>query len=141
MAEALQEMWKQNLGVTVNIVNEEWAVFIETRNSGNFEMARHGWVGDYVDANTMLEIFTSDNGQNDGNYNNPAFDEAIKMANETEGAERIGYLHEAEKLMLEDWSLIPLYYSVNPWQIDDKLQNVDVTADGKIWFGDAYVTE
>ena len=55
IAEAVQDMWKNNLGINIKLDSQEWAVFQETRNQGNYEIARHGWIGDYLDPMTMLD--------------------------------------------------------------------------------------
>nr|WP_300090570.1 peptide ABC transporter substrate-binding protein [Sedimentibacter sp.] len=65
IAEALQGMWKQNLGVDVELLNQDWAVFQETRRAGEYMMARGGWLGDYGDPMTMLDLFTVASGNND----------------------------------------------------------------------------
>ena len=65
VAEALQNMWKEELGIECKIAQQEWNVFLATRPAGTFEVARDGWVADYDDPLTFLEIFKSDNGNND----------------------------------------------------------------------------
>jgi len=64
IAEAVQAMWKESLGLDVTLENSEWAVFQETRNSGNYQIARHGWLGDYTDPMTFLDMWVSESGQN-----------------------------------------------------------------------------
>lgn len=116
IAEAALEMWKKNLGITnINIQNQEWAVFINTRQNGDFQIARHGWLGDYNDPMTFLDLFTTGNGNNDAQWSNQQFDELINKARlATDEAERMAALHEAEKLMMEDAIMIPiLHYTEN----------------------------
>ena len=67
--------WAEVLGVSVSIENQEWATFIANRQNQNFDVARAGWQGDYVDPNTFLtDLLYSSSGNNDGKYNNPEFD-------------------------------------------------------------------
>jgi oligopeptide transport system substrate-binding protein len=65
IAEALQDMWKTALGVNITLANQDWAVFIDTRAAGNYQITRNAWTADYSDPITFLEIFTSENGNND----------------------------------------------------------------------------
>ena len=77
IAEAIQEMWKQNLGINVELRNEEWKVFQETRTQGDFIIARHGWIGDYVDPMTFLDMWLSNSGNNDADWFNDEYDKLI----------------------------------------------------------------
>ncbi|MGL6119106.1 MAG: peptide ABC transporter substrate-binding protein, partial [Fusobacteriaceae bacterium] len=80
IAQAIQDMWKKNLGVNTELKQEEWAVFITSRTSQNYEIARHGWIADYNDPMTFLELWVSGGGNNDVKYNSPAYDKYINMA-------------------------------------------------------------
>ncbi|MEJ5189904.1 MAG: peptide ABC transporter substrate-binding protein [Breznakiellaceae bacterium] len=129
IAEFIQEQWKNNLGITCNLKNEEWKTFLDTRsNSHNFDVARHGWVADYMDPSNFLELFITGGGNNDGLYSNPRFDELVKKAaTMPEGAERNNVLMEAEKIFAEDQAMLPLY-----WYTD--LDLIDLSKwDG--WYG------
>jgi len=138
IAEAIQEMLKQNLGVSVKLTNQEWAVFQETTNNNQFDhMARRGWIGDYNDPQTMLEIFESTNGQNIGRYSNPEFDNAMALSRQTTGAERMEYLHEAHDILMEDMPMIPIYYYSYPIMVQDTVADWAMTSASKMWFGDA----
>ena len=74
IAETVQAMWKEALGLDVTLENSEWAVFQETRNNGDYQIARHGWLGDYTDPMTFLDMWVSESGQNDADWKNPEFD-------------------------------------------------------------------
>ncbi len=115
IAEAVQEMWKQNLGVNVAVQNQEWKVFIDTRHSGDFQIARHDWLGDYNDPMTFLDLFTTGNGNNDARWSSKDFDRLIDRARlAADESERMATLHEAEKMIMEDVIMIPiLYYTEN----------------------------
>ncbi|MBF7082433.1 peptide ABC transporter substrate-binding protein [Desulfallas sp. Bu1-1] len=116
IAEAILEMWKKNLGIeNVTVQNQEWAVFINTRQNGDFQIARHGWIGDYNDAMTFLDLFTTGNGNNDAHWSNKQYDELIKQARlSTDEKERMRTLHQAEKMIMEDAIMIPiLHYTEN----------------------------
>lgn len=110
VAEAIQAMWRQHLGVQVNLLVQEWKVYIATMHSKSFQMLRAAWVGDYVDPNTFLDMLYSKSPANHGSYNNPKYDELIaKAAAEREPALRSKFLRDAEEMMLKEVPLIPLY--------------------------------
>lgn len=110
MAEAIQAMWSENLGINVGLENAEFQVTLDRKASGDFGIARAGWVGDYTDPMTYLEIFTSYSEFNDSNYNNPEYDELIEAAfKELDSQKRIQILIEAERLLMTDLPIIPIY--------------------------------
>jgi oligopeptide transport system substrate-binding protein len=112
VAIALAAMWKQVLGVKLNLRNEEWKVYLNSRSQGQFEMIRAGWIGDYNDAYSFLSLFRSDVGtMNPSNYKNSAFDALVKQSErEVDSKKRIDLLQQAETILLQDLPLIPLYY-------------------------------
>ena len=114
VAEYLQQAYKQ-LGITMNIDVVDWSSFTPKRRAGEYEMARNGWVMDYNDASNMIELFTSTNGNNDGKYNNPAFDKAMNDSKVADKAAHFAALHEAEKIVSEDYGFIPVAYYNDFW--------------------------
>lgn len=122
IAVAIAAMWKQALGVETTLVNEEWKVFLQTRrNREAWEVFRFSWVGDYNDANTFLEIMHSEHGQNDAAYASEEFDQLLEAAAaETDTHKRQELLRTAEREMIEDYPVMPLYFYVTkhlvkPW--------------------------
>ncbi|MGL5097484.1 MAG: peptide ABC transporter substrate-binding protein, partial [Planctomycetia bacterium] len=73
----LQNEWKKQLGVDVDLANQEWGVYLDSRRQGNYDVARSGWIGDYLDPNTFLEMFLTDNQNNDSKYSNPWYDRIV----------------------------------------------------------------
>jgi len=121
IAEFVQDQWKQNLGIDVALQNQEWKTFLDTRsNSHDFQIARAGWIGDYLDPNTYLDMFLSNSGNNDGRYNNAKYDELVKKAmTMPAGADRFAALSEAENtLITEDQGVAPFYFYVSQNLID-----------------------
>lgn len=114
VATVIAAMWKQWLGVDAALINEEWKVFLQNRRLRTKTQAfRSGWIGDYNDANTFLEIFHSTHGLNDSGYLNPAYDEVLsKAAVEPDPARRAALMHNAERMLLEDLPVIPIYFYV-----------------------------
>ncbi len=123
IAEAVQEMWKKDLGVTVKLTGQEWKVFQQTRTDGNFMIARHGWLGDYVDPMTFLDMWTSNSGQNDAKWKNADFDNYIKIGKtESDRAKRMDAMHKAEDLFMNDYAVAPIYYYTDLFLIKDYLK-------------------
>jgi peptide/nickel transport system substrate-binding protein/oligopeptide transport system substrate-binding protein len=141
VAQYLQEAWAQ-LGIDLQVEIVEWASFTPTRRSGDYEVARNGWVGDYSDPSNMLELFYSTNGNNDGNYNNAEFDAAIDVSRSTtDAAERSAALHEAEDILMEDMGCIPLAYYNDFWLQSSKITGAWHSAYGYWYFMYADIEE
>ena len=132
VAEYLQQAWKElGLNVEVNIV--EWKSFIPQRRSGNYQIARDGWVMDYNDPSNLLECAYSTNGNNSSRYKNPEYDALLdKAAQETDAKKRFEYFHQAEELLLKDAGVIPILYQQETYLQSDKLIDSFYTSDG-VW--------
>ncbi|MDP3531872.1 MAG: peptide ABC transporter substrate-binding protein [Alphaproteobacteria bacterium] len=123
VALAVIDMWKQAFpGIEVTLRNLEWKVFLQERSEGkNIEMYRGGWAGDYNDPLTFLEIFKSDSGVNHCGYNSPQYDALLEQASIAVDLEkRAEIFGQAEKILLEDAPLLPIYNRVTarlvkPW--------------------------
>src|SRR5690606_24218257 len=119
IAEAVQDMWKNNLGINIKLDSQEWAVFQETRNQGNYEIARHGWIGDYLDPMTMLDMWISSSGQNDARWKNSEYDGLIDLAKKSgDQAERMEAMHKAEEIIMTEMPIIPVYYYTDTYLIN-----------------------
>lgn len=110
VAELVQEMFKTNLGIECKLENQEWAVFQDTRTEGNYELARGGWLTDFMDPSGLLSLFTSNNALNDPNYNNPDYDALLSKAAITSGKEHFDALYEAQEIFIEEMPIIPVYH-------------------------------
>lgn len=114
MAVAVSAMWKQVLGVLSQLVNEEWKVFVSNRRMGVVtEVFRGGWIADYADPSSFLDLFASDSAMNATFYDGSEFDQLLKSAEKTGGERRLGLLRQAEARLIEDMPVIPLYYYVS----------------------------
>lgn len=139
VAQAVQGMWKE-IGVKVELKNQEWKVFQSTRNSKQYEIARHGWVGDYVDPITFLDLFVTGAGTNDAGYSNDKYDELIAASKaELDPAKREQLLKDAEEVILEDMPIIPIYYYTQPKAMQKNIKGVKVSQLGFVSFETAYV--
>jgi oligopeptide transport system substrate-binding protein len=114
IAEAIQEMWKQNLAVDVQLTNQESKVFLESRTQGEFQIARASWIGDYADPMTFMDVFHD--AENDAKYDNPAYNALVEQAQSTiDPLIRMQALHGAEKVLFDDAVIIPIYYTTQPF--------------------------
>ena len=114
LAEYLQQAWS-DLGITLTINKMEWSSFTPARRAGEYDVARNGWVMDYNDPSNMVELFCTDNGNNDGKYSNPDFDAAIEGSKVADAAEHFAQLHKAEDILMEDMGCIPVAYYNDFW--------------------------
>ncbi len=115
VAEYLQSCYKEVLGITMNIDRVGWASFTPLRRAGDYQMSRNGWVMDYNDASNIIELLYSTNGNNDGKYKSATFDAAIDASRVADQDEHFKALHEAEKIMHEDFACIPVAYYNDFW--------------------------
>ncbi len=121
IAIAVASMWKKNLGVDVKLQNQEWKTYIDSRNSGNFDVIRASWVGDYNEPSTFLSLLTSTHSGNISRFNDPAYDKVISQASlETTAEARNADYNTAEKMIAEKAPIAPIYqYSngrlIKPW--------------------------
>ena len=119
IAETLKARWQQILGVNVEVVDQEWAAYLQTRRDGTmggFDIVRSGWIADYRDPFAFLSMFISDNAEmNDGRYKNPAFDMLLRKGNSLpDGAERMKTFQDAEQILIDqDMAILPLYFYVS----------------------------
>ncbi|MDR2656658.1 MAG: peptide ABC transporter substrate-binding protein [Oscillospiraceae bacterium] len=115
IGEALQYMWQEELGVNVQLQNEEWNTFLETRKQGNYSIARGGWIADYNDPATFLDMFVTGGGNNDPQYSNPDYDALIvEIKSESDLAVRFEKLHQAEDIIIKDDMIVgPIYFYTN----------------------------
>ncbi len=113
IAEVIQQQWKQHLGIDVELRNVEWGVYLDTVTSKQFQIARAGWIADYPDPNTFLDMFVTDGPQNNTNWSNPKYDALIEQAaTEADPEQRMEILREAEEILMEELPIIPIYFYV-----------------------------
>ncbi|SET64286.1 peptide ABC transporter substrate-binding protein [Paenibacillus sp. NFR01] len=143
IALAIADMWKQALGITVNTVNQEWAVFIENRQNLNYQVARAGWTADYNDPMTFLDMWVTGGGNNDTGYANPEYDKLINDAKtNSDPAKRQEDFAAAEKMLIQDDQvLIPIYYYTNNSLTKPYLKGVTLDFSGAIDLTRGYLLE
>lgn len=141
IGEALQQMWQKALNVTVQLQNQEWNAFLETRKNGDFQIARNGWIADYNDPISFLDMWLTGGGNNDGQYSNAEYDAAIKEAKSSaDPAVRMAAMHRAEDIIMgEDWALGPIYFYTNSYMMKENIKGAFYTPLGYYIFG--YTTQ
>lgn len=115
IAVAIQQMWKQALGIDVTLQNQDWKVFLANQRTQNYQIARASWIGDYYDPSTFLDMFITDGGNNKTGWSNARYDELIARASRTaDQQERYRLFQEAEQILMDEVPIIPIYtYATN----------------------------
>ena len=141
VAEALQFMWEEELGVKVTLNNQEWASFLQTRKNGDYSIARNGWISDYNDPVSFLDMWVTGGGNNDAQYSNPDYDNLINQAKaESDPAARMKLLHQAEDILVgQDYVVDPLYFYTQKYMLRDGIDGMYYTPLGYYFF--AYTSQ
>ena len=110
IAIAIQQMWKMALGIDILLYNQDWKAFLETEKNSDFSISRGGWIGDYVDPNTFLDMFLTDGGNNRTGWSNQEYDQLIKESAQTaEMDDRFELFQRAEKILVDESPIMPIY--------------------------------
>ena len=123
LALAIQQMWQQNLGVNIVLVNQDWKVYLAREMIGDFQVSRAGWIGDYEDPNTFLDTLRPNRGNNKTGWENEEYDRLIEQANSENNQEaRYALLGRAEKILIDEMPIIPLYTYVRSYQLSSDVK-------------------
>lgn len=130
IAERLQAMWKQNLGVDLRAQNEDWKVYLNRLKSDTPGMYRMGWGADYPDPDNFLNLFTSYSGNNYTKWKNKEYDSLIeKAASESNMTKRLAYYKKAQKILTEDDAvIIPLFVDALNVLVSPKVKGLSLNA-------------
>jgi oligopeptide transport system substrate-binding protein len=125
IAVAIQDMWKKHLGIEkVKIENQEWKVFQQTVHDTNYEVSRAGWIGDYVDPNTFLSMWVSGDSNNNTGWSNAEFDRLMEESGFiSDPTQRYETLKEAERILLNDLPILPIYWYTRTYLIHPDVKN------------------
>jgi oligopeptide transport system substrate-binding protein len=124
IGEVIVKGWEDELGIKAELAVQEWAVFLDTRREGNYQVARNGWVSDWNDPSSMLTIFRAGGGNNDGNYNNKDFDKFMNESDQSSDPNvRMTALHNAEKVLMDDWGCAPVMFYKNNFMVIPELKD------------------
>ncbi len=115
IAEAVQQMWKKNLNIDVRLHNEEWKVYLDSMRRTNYSIGRAGWIGDFMDPSTFMDLFTTDSGNNETGWSNADYDRLCREASNTgDQAVRYAAYQKAEAILVDEMPIIPVYVYTNP---------------------------
>ncbi len=145
IAEAVQQMWKTNLGIDIALHNEEWKVYLNSTSNEqmDFDLARAGWIGDVVDPINFLECFLTGNGNNRTGWGNAEYDRLLAAAiKENDITKRHALYDQAEHILIEEVPILPVYHYVKPFLIQPDVRGYDPNilayyAYHKVWFDKA----
>ena len=143
IAQYIQEGWSKNLGITVGLDNAEWQVYLEKLNVLDYQAGRLGWIADYNDAYTFLEMYsTADNGNNDTGWENAEYTALMKQSvAETDPAKRLEIMKQAEAIAIAEYPIAPIYYYTNTYVKNEKVSNMFPNALGDIQLKSVDITE
>ena len=119
IAEAIQQMWQEELNISIQIENQEWKVYLQSLHQHHFTIARAGWIAGFLDPLAVLGIWKSDSPNNDSNWSNPQFDSLLDEASLIgDTSRRLGKLREAEELLVRDAPLLPIFWYTRVYLLD-----------------------
>jgi oligopeptide transport system substrate-binding protein len=128
IAEAIQEMWRRELGVTVRIINMEQATLLANRRTLNYQILRSEWAADFLDPKTFLDVFRSDSNNNHTGWRNSNYDALLFEADRTaDPAARHALMQRAESILLNDAPIIPIYYYTSVRLVDPSVRGWHTT--------------
>ncbi len=122
LAQVVQQMWKEHLGIECELQNQEWQVYMVTRRELDFDIARAGWAGDYVDPHNFLDLHLSSSGNNHTGWSSERYDALIQEAAGTQDTDkRYALYDQAEAILLEEMPLIPVYWYTSNRLVSEKV--------------------
>lgn len=116
IAQAAQEMWRMNLGIEIQLENVDFQVKLDREKAGDYDISRAGWIGDYMDPITFIELWETNSSFNDAKYSNPEYDKLVAIAkSSSDPKERFDAMKKAEKMIMADMPVIPVYFYTQPY--------------------------
>ncbi len=120
IAQAIQEMFKRNLNIDVTLQNMEWKVYLKKQHIKDYDIGRMGWIGDYRDPMTFLEVWYCDASNNHTGFCDPEFDALLNEARAQQDVTvRMATLRRAEERLLQEMPLLPIYHYSMPFLLSD----------------------
>ena len=140
IAEAVKEMWEQNLGIKVEVSSADWAVFYSDVQAGNYEVAAMGWGADYINPMSFLPLMYTDDITNNANYSNPEYDAIVDQIKVEKDPEKFGELvKQADEIVSSEYGVLPLYYKAENYLLKDNIKGVYMTSSSNLYFKNAKV--
>ncbi len=123
IAEVVQAQWARHLGIRVGLTNMEWQSYLEHTQNMKYSIGRAGWIGDYVDPNTFLDMWVSGGANNETGWSHPEYDRLIAEAAKTQDPDqRMELFHQAEAILVEEKPIIPIYHYVTKNMVRPEVQ-------------------
>jgi oligopeptide transport system substrate-binding protein len=114
IAELIERQWRHHLGIDARLRNVEWATYLASVRQGDYQVARAGWIGDYPDPNTFLDLFVTDGPNNQTGWSHAGYDRLLDASlSESDPQQRMELLQQAERILMDELPVIPLYYYVS----------------------------
>ena len=142
VVEAMAAMFSENLGIKVEISNEDWAVYYENILAGNYEVGAMGWGADYLHPMTFLPLLVSGDPNNHTGYSNPEYDALVLQAQkETDPAAAMEIMRRAEAMAIADYPMLFVFHRSNTMLLRNNVQGYYFDYSGGIWLRTAYIAE
>lgn len=126
IAEAIQQMWKKNLNITIKLYNQEWKVYLNSIRQMDYDIARRGWIADYDDASSFFDMYLTNGDMNMTGFANTRYDELSRLAASTLDQEkRFEYFQEASQILIDEMPLMPIF---------QRIRNYALHTDVKGWY-------
>ncbi len=140
VAEALQQMWKKNLNIDMEITTEEWKVYYDGVQKLDYDIAAMGWGADYLHPMTFLPLFETKNVANNSGYSNPEYDKLILAAQaEVDEAKSVEIMHQAEELLMSEMPVLNLYHRSNFLMMAPYVKGWNLNPLSNLYFSEAYI--
>ncbi len=128
IAEAIQQMWRKNLGIEITLYNQEWKVYMDAQHTRNFQLERGGWQADYVDPHVFFDLWETGGGNNDTNWGDPEYDRLLHSALAAPNdAARFAIYQRMEKIFLDAMPVIPIYFYTYNRLVSPRVKNFFTT--------------
>src|SRR5690606_32864445 len=119
------EMITNNLGVNVKLANQEWGTYLDTTKQGNFQMARMGWIGIFLDPVVNLDYYLGDSPNNRTGWVNEELDSIMAASKvEQDPDKRYEMLHQAEEILMTDMPFMPINFYKNTYLVSQDYENI-----------------
>ena len=135
IAEAIQQMWRRNLGIDVGVYNQEWKVYLDSQDNLDYDVSRSGWIADYTDPSTFMDMWVTDGGNNDTGWSNAEYDALIeKSYNVASDEERMEIYQRLEEIIVEELPIIPVYFYTRVYALSPKVTGWPINVlDNRSW--------
>ena len=117
-------MWKKYLGLNIVLTNVDWKVYLSRETQGEYDISRAGWIGDYPDPFTFLDMMVTDRGNNKTGWSSKEYDNFLKLASsKINNDSRYKLYEQAEKILIEELPIIPIYTYTRTYLLSQKVKN------------------